>query len=244
MRKLLEGRGRLWLVLLATATVAAGGYAISPAIGGGGKLLTKKRAKRIFYPRAEADARFAPAGSSYSKSESETRFAPLGSSYSKSESDARYLSPTGDTRLSVDPNHWDEQFGGGLSVQRFSGSVVFSAGGALSNQFANQSLEVPQLQFGIPLRVVAFELCYETANNSTLDEISLRRVTATAAVPVGSPVDLIDDPTNRTDNSCRTYTAPSPIPIGPEDTLHLLATLDFSAAGTLRFTRTTLILRP
>jgi hypothetical protein len=216
-----------WLILIVLVAVAVGCFAIAPAVGGVGKLLTKKKATRLFYPRGEADAKFATAGSSYSKS----------------ESDARYPDASGDIRVAVDPNHWNPQVGSGLGITRASGNVTFTDAGAGSNLPVNETLEVPQQLYGAQLRVVGFELCYVTETNSTLTSISLRSATGTPANPLGTPTDLIQDATDRTDDNCRTYNASSPVPIAPDASLHLLALLDFSAAGALRFGRTTLILR-
>lgn len=234
-------RRRLPLVALAALVLAA--IAIAPALGGG-KPLTKKQAKRLFAPlgssftKAEADSRFAPSGAAYTKGEADARF--LG----KGEADARFLGSSGDIRLSVPHIGW-EVYGANLHTVSYTEEAATFSSPGMSTGGALLPLEFPTQQFGRAMRIAGVEYCYDTQVSSALTNVRLRRQQATPGDPVAAPTNLAQDATDRTDSTCRTLSVPGdPVAAGPNDTLHLEFVVDYPAAGSIRFSRTTLILSP
>jgi hypothetical protein len=235
LRRLKDPR---WIALVLIGAVAAGSYAIGPAIGG--SLLTKKKAKGLFFTKDQAEERF------LDQAEGDGRYLDPaegdGRYLDPAEGDGRYLSSSGDIRLNVHANEWLDHTHTTDPIYN-SHSATFS--GAAPNLFAGLPFAIPVRQFGRTVRVVGVEYCYDTVASSTLDEIRLLRTTPTEATPApGVPVEIISDTTNHTDADCQMIAPASPVALDANDMILLEAQVDYSAAGSVKFTRTTLILRP
>ena len=227
------------IVLLVVAAIGIGGYAISPAISGGP--FTKKAAKKLFYTKGKADQTFAEEGSAYTKAEADARYADEGSTYTKAEADARYPAVSGETRLNIEPKEWQVE---NSSLRDLTVESLKLTTPGMATVFATLPITVPVQLYARPLTVTGFEFCYDTESNVFMDDIHLYANRFTAADPDGSqgPV-VVEDVTNRSDSTCRTYNAPSPLQLTTDHTLVIWMFLEYSAAGTMEFGRTTLFLR-
>ncbi len=86
-------------------------------------------------------------------------------------------------------------------------------GASSSPQTFLAGVTLPSTLQGRAVTVKSFDLCYDGGALAVLDEVFLDRTDATATT--WQAVTKIDDTTDRIDSTCRTYSAASPIAIGP-----------------------------
>lgn len=84
----------------------------------------------------------------------------------------------------------------------------------------------------------SYEVCYNaTSPDATIASIGLSLQTNENEIVIGP---LISDGTDRDDSTCAEITLPEPTPIGPDDFLQVLISVDFSAPGSISVGRTSL----
>ena len=160
--------------------------------------------------------------------------------YSKTQADAAFSPLHGTTKIQVSPESWLAATSTN-TVANSSGQVALSASAAGTFKFFNAGFSIPVAVRGHAVSVDSFELCYDATNaNVTLDRVFLFRNTATAATPLGSANTPIDDDTDRHDATCRTYSAASPVALGPNDLVSIIVRAGFTAAGSIDVSRLTL----
>jgi hypothetical protein len=192
------------MILLGVLAVALTATIISPALGGPG-FLTNKAAKKTFFTKKKTNQLF------LRKSSASSSF------YTKSQANSTFLPASGDTTLQISPDNWVAA--GSATVTHFSGEAQLK--GSSGTEFFNAALNLPTVLQGRAVKIDDFELCYSATNaGAKLDRVFLfvvRNATASNAIPSAPGETPIDDNTDRTDSSCRTYAAASPVAIGPND---------------------------
>ena len=214
-------RNKAWsrgVILLTLGMLAAGALSISPATAG--KLLKKKKAMKLFYPRAEADAQF------LSPAEGDAQF------LSPAEGDAAYLSATGAIRLNASPHTWVRAGQANPEVPQgkpeFSGMSFGPSTDASSNVPIVIAPTLPTVLSGRPLELTGVNACYTTSSNVTLDEVQIW--SQTLAAGTSSSTELLNDPDPASTN-CLDYVLPTPQPISPEEEVFIQYVVDYDAAG-------------
>lgn len=247
-------RGKLKVqrtALIVIGALALVGLVVSPAIGLRGALsplqakkffLKKKAAERIYLSKADADSRF------LSKAEAYARFAPKREAYSRSESDALYLRPEGTIEVTAGPSNWvlGPDFLGPLpDVTHFTDSTQFQSTGE-GVAFAQVAPALPTVLYGRESKVVAAEVCYDASPEAELQFFSMQLIEHSTEVGATPPIEEIAvDSTKRTDNTCRTYRPPSPVPIGRDKVLSLTVAINSTKAGAkFLIGRTSFVLLP
>lgn len=193
-----------------------GVLALSPAFGASGFLTTKK-AKRLFITKKAANTRFAGRSDVYSKADADARF--LGKTegdakyLGKTEGDAKYLPAEASTQLQVPPQSWVSKDG-----NKPEAAVLYEPGSsALSSEGTDQvflaGVTLPSKLQGRTVRVDGFELCYDAGSSAVLSDVFLGRTFANDSE--SGVQTLIDDEVDRTDTTCRTYSAGNPISLSP-----------------------------
>ena len=218
--------GRL-LVLIGVLALALTATVISPALGGPG-FLTKNAAKKTFFTKKKTNQLF------LRKSSASSRF------YTKDQANSTFLPASGDTTLQISPDNWVAA-GTSATVTHFSGDALLK--GSSGTEFFNAALNLPIELQGRAVKIDSFELCYSATNaGAKLDRVFLFVIRdATAANPVpGAPGETpIDDNTDRTDSSCRTYAAANPIAIGPSDFAQIVVRNAYTSATNVAVGRLT-----
>jgi hypothetical protein len=244
------------LALVVIAAVALAGFVVSPAFGGPG-FLTKKKADKLYLKKnaakallskgeasglylskAEADGRF------YSRSEADAR------TYSKGEADGRFLRPEGAIRIASGPTNWvlgptffeepDPKVTYFADATRLRSSAAVTAA-------AQMMPDLPATLYGRATKIAGAELCYDASSTARLASVILEAFTESDGI--SAPVlttSIVEDNTLRTDNNCRTYTASTPVALGPGDYVALVAVVNYSTASQSDFLlgRATFLLQP
>ena len=218
-------------VLAALVTAAI----VSPAVGGP-NFLTLTKAKKVFFTKKKANSRFLTKAAGYTRSQANTAF------LNQAEGDARYLPASGGTRLQVSPDSWVPATPTVFVEHQFGIATMKTTAPANDKNFF-ASIALPSTAQGAEVAIESLELCYSATNASaTLDFVALnitRNITAGDPFPITDEV--IVDGIDRDDQTCRTYAAGGPVPIGPNDFPQLAIRVDFAAgAGTVSISRTTI----
>ncbi len=243
---------RLALVLI--AAVALAGFVVSPALGGPG-FLTKKKADKLYLKKKAADARFlakSAAGGLATKSEISgllSSAAADGRFYSRTEADARFMRREGATRVTATPSLWQSApiFGGPEpTVVRFvDGFRLTTSEEGVSSAYLTP--ELPTALYGRAMKLAGVEYCYSAGANAKLGGTFLELFSQTSGPDV-PPVttQVATDLTTRTDSTCRTITAPSPVPLGVGDITVLTVIVEFptKSSNSITLGRATFILEP
>jgi hypothetical protein len=247
-------RGRLRAqrtALIVIGALALAGLVISPAIGLRGALsplqakkffLKKKAAARIYLSKADAASRF------LTKADAEARFAPQGEAYSRSESDALYLRPEGAIELTAGPSDW--VYSGGFGpAPTFTHSLDATRVESSTEAVLTVKLSpvMPAVLYGREVKVIAVEVCYDASSAAQLHYVSMQLVEQSTEVGKTPPTEQVaTDSVVRTDNACRTYRSPSPVPIGRDKVLSLSLLIGYSTKAPASFLigRTTFSLLP
>jgi hypothetical protein len=241
---------RLALVLI--AAVALAGFVVSPALGGPGFLtqkeanklyLKKKAASRLYLASADAESRF------LSRSDADTRFAPRGEAYSRAEADARFLRREGATRITATPSLWRSApiFGGPEpTVDLFAdGFKLTTAEQGVTSAYLTPQL--PTTLYGKATKLLGVEYCYSAGANAKLAGTFLELLSQTSGpdVPPGT-TKVAEDTTTRTDSTCRTIAAASPVPLGVGDIAVFSAVIEFptKSSNSIMLGRASFILEP
>ena len=243
-------RGKPWLrgvFLLTIGMLAAATLSIAPATAG--KFLTKKRALRLFYPRAEADARFIEVGEKATSAGTADNADTLDNIDSTgfltpAQGDSSYLPATGELRINASPMTW-QVISAAPGVPPSTPSIGSTTFGGSSGMVSDVPIAIsptlPTELNGRSLELVGVNACYATDAVTTLD-VARIQVTTNAA-GAGSTSTLLTDTEDRTDINCRNYTLSTPEPIAPEDDIAMLFTVDYSTnAGFFSAGRATFIL--
>jgi hypothetical protein len=233
-RKLPAGERRLWVALVAVLVVAIGAYTVGPAIGAS---LTVKKAKKLFLTQAIADGLYLTKaeGDNFLRQSAASNFLPAAAGDDFIDDNQAI-----DARFAFDPGEWFNGSTSQTAAQNSSGSVTFSATGAITNRVAVMTLELPFELGGRTVSIDSVDYCYATTSNSTLNAMQLRLVDHTPANPLGgSANNLATDQTDRTDDNCATLTDPAPTAIPATERVQLTATIDYSAAGSIDLSRVT-----
>lgn len=241
MKKKRTGTKFKWFATLAVATAAVTALAISPAFGGPG-FLTKKKATQLFLPKKAKKLFLTQAESKKltesAATETDKKIAAATSGLiSKAQADSAYLPSKGSVQLQVSPTNWISASAG--SVNYSTSAVDLGSSGAASDQFFNVALTLPSVLAGHPVSINSFELCYDAAPTATIDRVFLFTNTPTSANVTPSGTTPINDETDRTDATCRTYAGAAPIPIGPTTLAEIVLRNDYSSAGSVQVTRLT-----
>jgi hypothetical protein len=80
-------------------------------------------------------------------------------------------------------------------------------------------------------------LCYAASAMATIDTVILDKTTSVTAP--GTDTALVNDDTDRTDTTCRTYAPAGPVAIGPNDMIQLVVKGKFSAPSDIAISRLT-----
>ena len=199
--------GRL-LVLVGVLALALTATVISPALGGPG-FLTKSGAKKTFFTKKKTNQLF----------------------LRKSSASANFLPASGDTTLQISPDNWVAT--GSATVAHFSGEADLK--GSSGTEFFNAAINLPTQLQGRAVKIDSFELCYDaTIANAKLDRVFLfvtKNATASDPIPSAPGATPIDDDTDRTDSTCRTYAAAGPVTIGPNDFAQIVIRNAYTAAS-------------
>jgi hypothetical protein len=133
---------------------------------------------------------------------------------------------------------------GAVSIDsNFFGFTTFSAAGALANQRLLLIPDIPVTLYGKSLQLTGMEVCYNATDaNVVLDEVHLTRDRANNASSTSGAF-VVNDTTDRDDNTCRTYTG-TPEVLAPNAFATVDLVVDWLAAGSFTVTRTTLFLQP
>jgi hypothetical protein len=231
-----------WIGVLAIATAAVVGLAISPAIGASG-FLTQKKGVKLFFTKKQANKLFLTkkAGSKLvtdATVETDKKIAAATAGLvSKAQADSSYLPSKGSFQLQVSPTNWVAASTG--TVDYSTAAAGLDSTGAVADRFFNAALTIPAVLAGRPVSLTSFELCYNTLANATIDRVFLFTNTPTSAdvSPIGTTP--IDDEADRTDAACRTYAGAAPIPIGPTTLTEIVVRNDYAAASSVTVTRLT-----
>jgi hypothetical protein len=224
------------LALLLLATVALVGFVVSPALGGPGFLTTKK-ANKVFLKKRVANTRF------LTKNEAGTLF------YSRGEADSRFLRPEGEIRINAGPTNWvvGAAFEGPAPTATYFADAVRLRSTAEAAAFAQLAPEIPVNLYGRPVKIVGAELCYDAGANAELEAVILDMVSESNGIGEPPPItEVVRDQTSRTDNACRSYRAPSPVPLDPNGHLLLAVLVHYPTSSVSDFLigRTTFLLQP
>jgi hypothetical protein len=105
--------------------------------------------------------------------------------------------------------------------------------------------QAPVAQYGKALRFIGAEICYSTSGaNVTLSTVfvDLPKYTNSG---IGSTGNQVTDTTDRTDNACRVYNAPTPVTLTEEDHVGITLSVDWGVAGqSILLGRATFIFEP
>jgi hypothetical protein len=233
---------------LATCTLVAG--IVSPAIGGP-DFLTLREAKTVFVTKSVARRTF------LSKSAANRRF------LTKAAADARFLTPaagdaaylpqSGEIRLQVGHSDWQVAGFDVPTIKHFADAVILHQTASLCATSVGCIMvahpDIPLSLVGQTVRFEGFEVCYDVSPGATLLLVDASRI-PTANLPnqpdpiILSPESMAAENTARTDRACRTYNAPSPVELQPND--NVVLGIGASAPGAqdlVGIYRTTLILQ-
>jgi hypothetical protein len=236
-------RARIAIVVVAGA---AGGALLISSAAGGPPFLTKKQAAKLYLKKSVANRRFLTAKSAgalfYSRGEADARY------YTKGEADSRYLRPAGEIRINAGPSSWvlGPAVEGTPPATTYFADAVRLRASEDGIATAEVTPTLPVALYGRQVRIVGAELCYDAQPEAVLSDVFFGIVTEVDGIGEPSPLtDLAADPTDRTDNACRRYDAPSPVTIGPADQVALVIRVDYpeAAGGTLLVGRSTFILQ-
>lgn len=217
-----RGSGKRVPIAAAAIAILVGAMVVSPSLGGP-SFLTAKKAKKKFITKKAAN----------------NKFAAKSDVYTKSESDGRYLPNSGEIRWNVPWDGWVDEDGPGNPPTYFGNRVEFTGG---DNSFFSLPVELPVALLGRSLTFTGLELCYEALPGGVVDLVNVTRVTATAADPIPGSDLIVSEDVTFTDATCRTFTPPSPVALGPNDALQVQLRLDL-AAGAVDISRSTVIVR-
>ncbi len=242
MKKKTTGTKFKWFATLTIATAAITALVISPAFGGSG-FLTKKKAGQLFLTKKQATKLFLTKTEGKKLTESaaadaDKKIAAATSGLvSKAQADSSYLPAKGSIQLQVSPSNWISASSG--SVDYSTSAVELKSSGTASDQFFNVALTLPSVLAGRSVSIKSFELCYDVGASATLDRVFLFTNTPTSAEvsPLGTTP--INDETDRTDATCRTYAGAAPVPIGPTTLAEIVVRNDYAAASSITITRLT-----
>jgi hypothetical protein len=167
------------LALLLIAVVAFGAYALSPAIGGSGRL-TLQRAKQLFFTKLQANNRF----------------------YSKAVADARFLPrQRGEYQFTIDPYQWE-----GTGRAEEAGFVSFTGTG--TDQLTLHEGDLPSRFADKGLRLSGIELCFEPSD-ATIGHFTIERSGPVTGDPVPNQLTFYDRGEDLDDPECHRFTAPA-----------------------------------
>ena len=178
------------------------------------------------------------------------RFAPKGEAYSRSESDALYLRPEGTIEVTAGPVRLGLL--GRLRARRRPSPTSSTRPG--SNRARKRSRD----------RRSSRRRCRPSSTGGKSRSSPPRSATTPPPTPSSSTPrcswsnsrrksgatppteEIATDSTARTDNACRTYRSPSPVPIGRDKVLSLSVLIDFSTKASASFLigRTSFVLLP
>lgn len=233
-----------WFGVLAIATAAIVGLAISPAIGASG-LLTQKKGVKLFFTKKQANKLFLTkkAGTQLvtnATAETDKRIAAATAGLvSKAQADSSYLPANGSVQLQISPGNWQSR-GGVASIDLSTNSADLDASAASADEFFGVNLTIPSVLAGRPVSITSFELCYNAAGaTATIDRVFLFTSTPAGTNVSPSGTTPINDETDRDDTTCRTYAGAAPVPIGPTTLSEIVLRNDYSAAGGITVTRLT-----
>jgi hypothetical protein len=233
-------RGKQWtrgVVLLTIGMLAAATLSIAPATAG--KFLTKKKALKLFYPRAEANAQFLTPTEGDAQfltpTEGDAQFLTPTEGDAQfltpTEGDASYLPATGEVRMTASPMTWVKTNPTKTQVPEASysiGSTIFGpSSAAVSDVPFAIAPTLPTVLSGRNLELVGVNACYGT------DSTTLVQTRIWVTNPSSGSSAVLTDSTDQTDDNCLDYTLPDPVPIALEDDVALEFSVDYSDAGQL-----------
>lgn len=223
-------RALQWVGLTVVAAVVVAAVVAVPGISAP-SFLTKRTAKQLFYTKTRSDARY------YTKAQSDGRY------YTKAASDTRYVPDGGETRISFSPAQWQKTNPvSPVQVNNQASDTSFTSGSTDNTFIASLGGSLPVVLEGRPMSLVGVNACYATPNTPTLEAVQVHiQDTATNNTEA-----VITDSTERSDDACRDYLAPSPIPLDATDTVYVTYLVDFPGGGGQTFIaqRVTVILEP
>ncbi len=207
------------IALVAVASVALAGFVISPAFGGPG-FLTKNAARKTYVTKKVVKKTYITkkaTGQKYiTKDDANTAFAPR----------------RAETTLAVSPANWISAGSGATqSVTYFSGEADLTSTAAGTFKFYNAALTLPAVLQGQPVSVKSFELCYAASAAAKITRVFMFSERPTSAAPHPSGATPISDDTERTDDTCRTYAAASPVALDPSALYEIVLRADFTAGS-------------
>lgn len=148
-----------------------------------------------------------------------------------------FLPSSGSFQVQIASDEWETQTATG-SVEPRSGQAQLS--GSTTDEFFNAPLSIPSVVQGRATQINSIVLCYQVPALATLDRVFLFQTTATTGVSSIQAKIPINDETDRTDDTCRTYTGTSgSVPVGPNDMLQLIIRADYTAASFIAVSRLT-----
>jgi hypothetical protein len=147
-----------------------------------------------------------------------------------------FLPSSGSFQVQISSDEWETQTATS-SVEPRTGQAQLS--GSMTDEFFNAPLSIPSVVQGRATQINSIVLCYQVQASATLDRVFLWQTTATTGVFNSRDIP-IDDETDRTDDTCRTYTGTGgSIPVGPNDMLQLIIRADYAAASYIAVSRLT-----
>jgi hypothetical protein len=202
--------------------------------GFGASVLTKVKAKKLFYTKSESDSRY------LTPSQGDSRYLTPsqgdGRYLTPSAGDGRYLPSSGQIRVNASPMTWQKiSAAPGIDVlgqHPTTGGTTFG-GSTMALQDVPISIEPtqPTVLVGKPLTFVGVNVCY--ANDQAPDPtttLDVVRISLTTNATGGGNISfLLIDNTDRTDINCRDYILTTPHVLAPTDDISVELAVDYSA---------------
>jgi hypothetical protein len=225
------------LVLIALGAIAAISLMLTPSFSA--SVLTKFKAKKLFYTKGQSDSRYLTPSQGDSRyltpGAGDARYLTPGSGDARyltpGTGDARYLPDNGQIRINASPMTWQKISGApGIDTlgqnPSIGGTSFGGSSGALSDVPVAIEPTMPTVLVGRPLTFVGVNVCYGT-DQTTLDTVRINVTTnSNGSGNTNSP--LIDG-TDRTDDACRDYTLSTPHLLAPGDDVSLELAVDYSS---------------
>jgi len=204
--------------------VVAFSVILAPSFSKG--VFTKVKAKALFYTKSQSDSRYLTA------SQGDGRY------LTPAQGDGRYLTPVagddrylpdgGEIRLNASPLTW-QKLNAAITIQvsPTTGETTFGGStGAIDNMPAAIEPSLPTVFAGQPLTFVGVNACYGTSQ-TTIDTATINLTTNTTGG--GNTSQLLNDPTDRTDDACRDYILSTPHVLAPGEDVDFEFVVDYSA---------------
>ncbi|MGH2661233.1 MAG: hypothetical protein ACRDH8_00215 [Actinomycetota bacterium] len=152
-----------------------------------------------------------------------------------------FVQNQGDILVGVGHHDWVAEGPGAGFTDHRSLRAQLERGAAGDARFG-VSGDAPTALYGKRLALKGVEYCYNVRLNATIDQAELFVQTHSVGTHNLSPV--ATDPTNRTDEACRTLFPPSPVTLTENDYVSFALDVAYSAAGRVDVSRVTFILTP